>query len=182
MTSNLGSDYINKMSSIGFGSKVDIEQRESMREKIFDTLRDSFRPEFLNRIDEIVIFNYLKKDQIKTIVDLELEKVEKRLAAKEIKISISDRAKEFLVKEGFDANLGARPLKRVIQRLILDPLSIKIVTSEIAEGSRILIDEQEGKMVFDAPKQMSRLQINRGPAIESGPKLKNTVKLEKSRK
>jgi len=165
MTSNLGSDYINKMSSIGFDTKEQLVQRESMREKIFDSLRDSFRPEFLNRIDEIVIFNYLKKDQIKKIVDLELSKVEKRLAAKEIKIEISEKAKEFLVKEGFDPNLGARPLKRVIQRLILDPLSIKIVVSEISEGSRVLIDEQGGKMVFEAPKQL--------------PKVKNTPKLVK---
>ena len=156
MTSNLGSDYINKMSSIGFNTKEELVQRESMREKIMDTLRDSFRPEFLNRIDEIVIFNYLRKEQIKTIVDLELAKVEKRLATKEIKIEISEKAKEFLVKEGFDSNLGARPLKRVIQRLILDPLSIKIVTNEISEGSRVLIDEQGGKMVFASPKILPR--------------------------
>ncbi len=168
MTSNLGSDYINKMSSIGFSSREDLVQRESMREKIFDTLRDSFRPEFLNRIDEIVIFNYLRKEQIKVIVDLELAKVEKRLATKEIRIEISEKAKEFLIKEGFDPNLGARPMKRVIQRLILDPLSIKIVTNEIAEGSRILIDEQDSKMTFDAPKQLPRMQ--------------NTSKLAKSKK
>jgi ATP-dependent Clp protease ATP-binding subunit ClpB len=157
MTSNLGSDYINKMSSLGFSNREELVQRESMREKIFDTLRDSFRPEFLNRIDEIVIFNYLKKEEIKTIVDLELAKVEKRLATKEIKIDISEKAKEFLVKEGFDQNLGARPLKRVIQRLILDPLSIKIVTNEIAEGSRVLIDEHGGKIVFDLPKSFQRV-------------------------
>jgi len=161
MTSNLGSDYINKMSSIGFSNKEDLMQRESMREKIFDTLRDSFRPEFLNRIDEVVIFNYLQKEQIKTIVDLELAKVEKRLATKEIKIDISEKAKELLVKEGFDPNLGARPLKRIIQRLILDPLSIKIVTNEIAEGSRVLIDEKDGKMVFEAPKQLPRMKAVR---------------------
>jgi ATP-dependent Clp protease ATP-binding subunit ClpB len=158
MTSNLGSDYINKMSSIGFNSKEEIAERETMREKIFDSLRDSFRPEFLNRIDEIVIFNYLKKEQIKRIVDLELLKVEKRLAAKEIKIDISEKAKELLVKEGFDPNLGARPLKRVIQRLILDPLSVKIVSGEIAEGSRILIDESQGKIIFDMPKLVSRIK------------------------
>ena len=170
MTSNLGSDYINKMSSLGFSNKEEIVQRENMREKIFDTLRDSFRPEFLNRIDEIVIFNYLKKEEIKTIVDLELSKVEKRLATKEIKISISEKAKELLVKEGFDSNLGARPLKRVIQRLILDPLSVKIVANEIAEGSRVFIDQQGGKIVFGSPvglrpretsKVLSKMQNNR---------------------
>ena len=158
MTSNLGSDYINKMSSIGFNTREELVQRESMKEKITDSLKEAFRPEFLNRIDEVVIFNYLKKEQIKVIVDLELAKVEKRLGTKEIKIEISEKAKEFLAKEGFDPNLGARPLKRVIQRLILDPLSIKIVTSEIAEGSRVLIDEQDGKIVFESPKQLPRMQ------------------------
>ncbi len=92
----------------------------------------------------------------KKIVDLELSKVEKRLKAKEIKIQISEKAKELLVKEGFDPNLGARPLKRVIQRLILDPLSIKIVTNEISEGSNILIDERAGKIIFDLPKILIR--------------------------
>ncbi|MCX6719869.1 MAG: AAA family ATPase [Candidatus Staskawiczbacteria bacterium] len=156
MTSNLGSDFINKMASIGFNTKEDLVERETMREKIFDSLRDGFRPEFLNRIDEIVIFNYLQREQIKSIVDLELAKVEKRLAAKEIKIEISEKAKELLVKEGFDQNLGARPLKRVIQKLILDPLSVKIVTNEIFEGSRIIIDELDGKIIFEGPKVLPK--------------------------
>jgi ATP-dependent Clp protease ATP-binding subunit ClpA len=157
MTSNLGSDYINRMSSLGFDTKEQLEERENMREKVFDALRDAFRPEFLNRIDEIVIFNYLKKEQIKTIVELELAKVEKRLAGKEIKIAISEKAKEVLLREGFDQNLGARPLKRVIQRLILDPLSIKIVTNEISEGSRVLIDEDGGKIIFETPKVFPKM-------------------------
>lgn len=158
MTSNVGSDYINKMSSIGFTTREEVAQRESIKDKIMDSLRDQFRPEFLNRIDEIVIFNYLKIDEVKRIVDLELSKVEKRLAAKEITIKISDKAKALLGKEGFDPNLGARPLKRVIQRLILDPLSIKIVTSEISEGSRILIDAKDGKITFETPKLLPKME------------------------
>jgi ATP-dependent Clp protease ATP-binding subunit ClpB len=129
-----------------------------MREKVFYSLKEAFRPEFLNRIDEVVIFNYLKKEQIKTIVDLELSKVEKRLATKEIKIEISEKAKAVLVKEGFDPNLGARPLKRVIQRLILDPLSIKIVTNEIVEGNKVFIEEQAGKIIFETPKIFPRMK------------------------
>jgi ATP-dependent Clp protease ATP-binding subunit ClpB len=156
MTSNTGSDYINKMSAIGFSNKEDVAERESMRDKIFDALKESFRPEFLNRIDEIVIFNYLKKEEIKKIVDLELSKVEKRLQAKEIKIQISEKAKELLIKEGFDPSLGARPLKRIIQKLILDPLSVKIVAGEIFEGSRVLIDEESGKIIFEIPKSLPK--------------------------
>ena len=158
MTSNVGSDYINKMSAIGFGTKEEINERENMREKALDSLKEMFRPEFLNRIDEIVIFNYLKKDQIKNIVDLEMAKVEKRLQAKEISIKISEKAKELLLKEGFDPNLGARPLKRVIQRLILDPLSIKIVTGELLAGSRILIDAKNGKITFEIPKLLLKFK------------------------
>src|SRR3990167_8419282 len=159
MTSNVGSNFINKMSSIGFSNKEDIAERESMKDKITNSLKDQFRPEFLNRIDEIVIFNYLKETEIKTIVDLELAKVEKRLKAKEISIQISQKAKEFLVREGFDANLGARPLKRVIQRLILDPLSVKIVINEIIQGSRVLIDEKNGQIVFDLPRLLARMNM-----------------------
>jgi ATP-dependent Clp protease ATP-binding subunit ClpA len=159
LTSNVGSDYINKMASIGFSSQQDMAERESMKDKVMNSLRDQFRPEFLNRIDEIVIFDYLKMDQIKAIVDLEMSKVEGRLAKKEISIKISDKAKELLVKQGFDQNLGARPLKRVIQRLILDPLSIKIVTSEIAEGSRVLIDEKDGVITFEMPKLLPKMAI-----------------------
>jgi len=152
MTSNTGSDYIDKMSAIGFNTAEDIAERESMKDKVTEALKSSFRPEFLNRIDEIVIFNYLKKPEIKRIVDLELFKVEKRLAGKEVKIQISEKAKDLLIKEGFDQNLGARPLKRVIQRLILDPLAIKIVTGEIVEGGRVLIDAENGKITFETPK------------------------------
>ena len=147
------------MSAIGFSSKQDVAERESMKDKIMDSLKDQFRPEFLNRIDEIVIFNYLKKEEIKQIVDLEMSKVEKRLKGKEISIKISQKAKELLAHEGFDPNLGARPLKRVIQRLILDPLSIKIVTSEIKEGSRVLIDEENGKIIFETPKLLSKISF-----------------------
>ena len=158
MTSNVGSDFINKMSSIGFATREEVIQRQSMKDKIMDALKDQFRPEFLNRIDEVVIFNYLKKDEIKNIVDLELAKVEKRLQTKEISIKISEKAKEFLAKEGFDPNLGARPLKRLIQRLILDPLSLKIVTGELLAGSRVLVDIEKGKITFEVPKLLPKFQ------------------------
>jgi ATP-dependent Clp protease ATP-binding subunit ClpA len=144
------------MSSIGFNTKEEIAQRESMKDKITNSLKDQFRPEFLNRLDEVVIFDYLSSVEIKSIVDLEISKVEKRLAAKEITVKTSDKVKELLVKEGFDLNLGARPLKRVIQKFILDPLSIKIVTGEIMAGSRILINAEKGKIIFESSKLLPK--------------------------
>ncbi len=151
MTSNLGSEYINKMSALGFITKEEIAEKESMKEKIMDVLKEQFRPEFLNRIDEIIVFNHLRKEEIKKIVDLEMAKVEKRLKAKNIGIRISEQAKELLAEQGFDINLGARPLKRVIQRTILDPLSFKLVTNEIKEGDNVFIDVCAGKIIFQIP-------------------------------
>jgi len=161
MTSNVGSGFINKMSSVGFAAKADVARRESMREKVMESLKETFRPEFLNRIDEIVIFNYLRKQEIKEIVELELAKVEKRLKYKEIIIKVSEKAKELLVKKGFDPNLGARPLKRVIQKIILDPLSLKIVIGEVKEGDRVLIDATDSKIVFQTPGTLIKFKKQR---------------------
>jgi len=151
MTSNVGSEYIAKMGSLGFLGEKEEKEKQSLKEKVMEALKENFRPEFLNRIDEIIIFNYLGKSEIKKIVDLELEKVAKRLEKKNIKIDVSEKAKDLLAKRGFDPNLGARPLKRVIQREILDPLALKIVTGSIKEGQRVLFDVEKGKIIIKAP-------------------------------
>ena len=151
MTSNIGSEYISEMKSFGFEKKEreKISRKESLKEKIHQVLKEAFRPEFLNRIDEVVIFNYLGKKEIRKIVDLELKRVEKRLLnAKNIKIRFSQTLKNELAEKGFDQNLGARPLKRIIQRMILDPLSLKIITSEIGEGNQVYLDLEKGNVVF----------------------------------
>lgn len=168
MTSNVGSDYINKMSSVGFAAEKEMAEAEkdSMRDKVTDSLKDQFRPEFLNRIDEIVIFNYLKKEELKKIVDLEISKVEKRLKAKEIAVAVSEKTKDLLLKEGFDPNLGARPLKRAIQRLILDPLSLKIVAGEVSEGGRVLIDAKNGKIIFEIPRLLPKIKEAEKAAVK----------------
>jgi len=147
MTSNLGSEYIAQMGDLGFVHGED-QSRNSLKDKVNESLKESFRPEFLNRLDEIIIFNYLDKKQIKEIVGLELSRVEKQLAKKDMKIRIDDKVKDFLVKEGFDRNLGARPLKRVIQKHILDPLSLKIVIGDIKKGESISLTLENDKIVF----------------------------------
>ncbi len=159
MTSNVGSDIIAKESSLGFitGDEKSA-QKESLKEKVLAALKDNFRPEFLNRIDEIIIFDYLGKEEIKKIVDLELEKVFERLKPKRIEISVQEKAKEFLAEKGFDPNLGARPLKRVIQKEVLDPLSLEIVSGEIKEGERVLVDFEDGKIIFRTPKDLIKIK------------------------
>ncbi|PIP24268.1 MAG: hypothetical protein COX35_01610 [Candidatus Nealsonbacteria bacterium CG23_combo_of_CG06-09_8_20_14_all_37_18] len=149
MTSNVGSDIIAKEASLGFiGGNEEAESRENLKEKVMAALKENFRPEFLNRIDEIIIFNYLGKPEIKKIVDLQLANVAERLRQKQIEIKVTEKAKEFLAERGFDQNLGARPLKRVIQKMVLDPLALKIVSGELKEKDNIIVDLQGNGIVF----------------------------------
>ncbi len=154
MTSNIGSEHIARMNSLGFLASKDGEEKKSLKDKIMEALKEEFRPEFLNRIDEIIIFDYLLKPEIRKIVDLELEKVAKRLGEKNINLSITDKVKEMLAEKGYDPNLGARPLKRVIQKQVLDPLAIQIVAGKILEGERVFVEEEGGKIIFKTPKDL----------------------------
>lgn len=153
MTSNIGSEHIAKMGSLGFLGKKEAE-KENLKDRIMEALRENFRPEFLNRVDEIIIFNFLQKLEIRQIVDLELAKVAIRLKAKKIEIKVSEKAKDFLVKLGYNPNLGARPLKRVIQKQVLDPLAVKIVAGNIFEGEKIVVDFENGNIIFRSSRDL----------------------------
>ncbi|MFH0929805.1 MAG: ATP-dependent chaperone ClpB [Candidatus Moraniibacteriota bacterium] len=151
MTSNVGSDIIYKMQEIGFKEekrKEFILKEEEMKERVLGSLREKFKPEFLNRVDEIIIFHPLGMDQIKRIVDLQLDLVRKRLAEKSIRLEITPAAKELLAREGFDPVFGARPLKRAIQNLVLDELALRIVEGKIKDGNKVKIDAQGGKIII----------------------------------
>jgi len=144
MTSNLGNEVI-KQYSIGFADASDeAEARENrqqeMKEKIDKILKDNFKLEFLNRIDEIIIFKNLSKKTLTLIVDLELDKVEKRLKNKNITLKITQKVKRALADKGFDTTFGARPLKRIIQNMILDELALRIIEGKIHEGDKVNID------------------------------------------
>jgi len=149
MTSNVGSEIIAREASLGFiGGDEAVEARENLKEKVISALKENFRPEFLNRVDEIIIFNYLGKTEIKKIVDLQLAIVSERLKQKKIDIKVTEQAKEFLAERGFDQNLGARPIKRVIQKMVLDPLALKIVSGELKEKDNIIVDLDKDKIIF----------------------------------
>ena len=157
MTSNVGSQHIAEMSPLGFMGN-DLEERKmSVRDKVMDALKEEFRPEFLNRIDEIIIFNYLAKLEIKKIVELELAKVASRISLKGIVMDVTEKAKDLLAEQGFDPSLGARPLRRVIQRQVLDPLSLKIVAGEVKAGERIKVDAQNGEVVVGGASESLRM-------------------------
>jgi ATP-dependent Clp protease ATP-binding subunit ClpB len=137
MTSNLGSAYMTE------------DVSEGTRRKVTDALREHFRPEFLNRIDEIVFFHPLGREHLKRIIDIQIAGLTKRLEERKIHVSLADAAKELLVREGYDPIYGARPLKRTIQRRVLDPLALRVLEGDFGEGDTIRIDDSGGGLVFE---------------------------------
>jgi ATP-dependent Clp protease ATP-binding subunit ClpB len=140
MTSNIGSQSLNLATGI---------DREEASLLVMEELRRRFRPEFLNRVDEILVFNPLSIEDIRTIVDIQVHLLDRRLADRKIEISLTDRAKDLLAEEGFDPFYGARPLKRVIQREIQDALALKILNGDVSEGDVVQVDAREGEIEFE---------------------------------
>jgi ATP-dependent Clp protease ATP-binding subunit ClpB len=149
MTSNVGSEHIKSMSRLGFNSSNSESKEEyEYNDKIKSSLKDNFRPEFLNRIDEIIIFNQLRFKDIEKIVEKQLDLIQERLDEHKIKIIIDQAAKSYLAKEGFDLEFGARPLKRLMQKLILDRLADKIIKGELRDGGKVKINFKADSLVF----------------------------------
>lgn len=152
MTSNIGGQTILDMKNGDFGFEDSKNKKqnpdEKIREKIMESLHDYFKPEFLNRLDEIVVFHTLTEKQIEIIVDLQLAKVIKRLAEKKITLDIEPAVKKHLAEIGYDPSYGARPLKRAIQNELLDQLSLKIIEGDVAEGQKVKIKMDKGKIAI----------------------------------
>ncbi len=151
MTSNVGSEHITEMGSLGFNPGNEEEEiKTSLESKVTEALKKTFRPEFLNRIDDTIIFNHLSKENINKIVELELEKVVKRMKNNnDITITFQKPAKDFLAEEGFDREMGARPMKRIIQKKVLNPLALSVISGEIERGGRVTVKEKEKELVFE---------------------------------
>jgi len=145
MTSNLGSQFL---ADQGPG-----ELSEGARRQIMEVLRAHFRPEFLNRVDEIIFFHSLTREHMKEIIDIQLRSLMKRLEDRKIRVTLTDAAKSLLVEEGYEPMYGARPLKRTIQRRVLDPLAMRVLEGEFTEGDHIIVDASRGAIVFEKRKE-----------------------------
>jgi ATP-dependent Clp protease ATP-binding subunit ClpB len=141
MTSNIGSHFIQEMWK---------EDHEKVRDQVMELVRANFRPEFLNRIDEIILFHGLTLEHLKQIIEIQLQHLKKRLAERKISLKVSDAAKEHIAREGYDPLYGARPLKRVIQKDIQNPLAFKILQGEFRDGDTIEVDysSKENSLIF----------------------------------
>jgi ATP-dependent Clp protease ATP-binding subunit ClpC len=153
MTSNVGAEMIKRQSTLGFALKRDEETEEKqayeeMRKKLMDSLRRVFRPEFINRVDNVVVFRALSKQDIEQIVLLELNKVSQRLEEHSIQLNATPGALELLAEEGYDPEMGARPLRRVIQQKVEDPLSDALLAGDFADGDTVMVEIEEGKVVL----------------------------------
>ena len=162
MTSNIGSDIIldsGTRSLIGFNGDADEEDDKTSREdedlhgKIMHLMKDHFRPEFLNRVDETIIFHSLSKEQVRLIVDVQVDRVAERLGLQEMALEITDNAKDYIADEGYDPQFGARPLKRVIQDKILNPISMMIINQEVEEDQVIKVDYKGDELTFTSKKK-----------------------------
>ena len=173
MTSNIGAEHIDRMSSFGFTSDHGEEaQYTQAKDKVIDSLKQYFRPEFLNRLDEIITFDLLSQDAISKIVEIQVAEVATRLEKKEISLTLSSQVKEYLVKEGYDPKFGARPLRRLIQSKILTPVANMMVGEGMLQGGTVKVSMKKGELDFDIKKKGRRRVTSQKP-------IKSTKKVEK---
>ena len=157
MTSNVGAELLKKQTTMGFGAPREGHDYDSMREKILEETKRVFKPEFLNRLDEITVFHSLEKSHLLQIVDLEVEKVKVRLKAKEVEIILDSAAHEFVIDKGYDPNYGARPMRRAVERYLEDPLAEEILRGNVKAGAKVQVTAKDGKLVFQSDLTKTKL-------------------------
>jgi len=167
MTSNIGAEHIDRMSTFGFADDHgDAAQFVQAKDKVMESLKSYFRPEFLNRLDEIITFDLLTPADISKIVKIQVEDVMARLEKKEIKLTLTADFYEYLAKEGYDARYGARPLKRLIQSKILTPVANNMVGEGMVQGGTVKVSMKKGELEFDIKKK-GRTNLKSKTAIKS---------------
>ena len=154
MTSNVGAELIRRQMSLGFASTKETKAQkldyDAMKERVLGEMKKTFRPEFINRIDEIIVFHQLTEEQLRQIVDLMVKDLQERLADRKLNIELSEEAKSWLAKEGYDPVFGARPLRRAIERYVENPLSAKILSGELTEGDTVRVDAGKDGLTFNS--------------------------------
>jgi ATP-dependent Clp protease ATP-binding subunit ClpC len=170
MTSNLGAAQISKNQTLGFslGDEGGLTYDE-MKERVMSELKKVFRPELLNRIDEVIVFHKLEKAEILQVVDLMMKRVREEMSKHGTVVELTDEARELLVEQGYDPSMGARPLRRAIQRLIEDPLADFILGRELTPSSTVVIDRREDPGEDEPPVEIKLIEGAPVPATVGGP-------------
>ena len=165
MTSNVGTAFVTRSGALGFAGMRDADE-EADHKRIEESLKNTFRPEFLNRIDEIIIFEPLDMEDVIAIVDLQMKEVRSRLSDHGLEIELTDEANKWLAEQGYDKDFGARPLKRALQRYVESPLSVKLLQGEFKKGDRVLVDAKDGELIFKHQEDMEQETKEEAEAVE----------------
>lgn len=166
MTSNIGAEHIDRMSNFGFtADKGEVAQYDQAKDKVMESLKNFFRPEFLNRLDEIIVFDILSPETIRNIVEMQVEEVQKRLQSKDIVLTVTKDVYDYLAKEGYDPKFGARPLKRVIQSKILTPVASHMVGKGMLQGGAVKVSLKNNELHFDVKKKGEEKKSTRRQAV-----------------
>ena len=152
LTSNIGSQFVERMESIGFSNNSEKEDYDQIKNKVIEALKDHFRPEFINRLDEIIVFDILSPEAIREIVGLRIQVVRERLIAKSIDFKINEEALDYLAKEGYNPRYGARPLNRLIQNKILNPLALHIISNKVKKGDTVTVSMKGNELLIETKK------------------------------
>jgi ATP-dependent Clp protease ATP-binding subunit ClpB len=156
LTSNIGSEHIARMQTLGFSEGGDQDDYKITKTKVMESLKDFFRPEFLNRLDEIILFDILSPEAIEEIVKIQIGKITKRLADKDVSLVVAPEVLKYLAKEGYDPQNGARPLKRLIQSKILNPVAEHMITSNMLTGATVYVEQKNGEMLVRVEKRKGK--------------------------
>ncbi|MDP3962788.1 MAG: AAA family ATPase, partial [bacterium] len=179
MTSNIGAQYIEKMEKIGFAKSPEDEEKENYtdaKDKVMNSLKDYFRPEFLNRVDDIILFDILSRESVEKIVKIQIDSVVERLRTKEINLAVSPEVLSYMAKEGYDPHYGARPLKRLIQNKILTPVAGLMISQGVSKGGTIAVGMKKGK--DSSPEEFS-FEVKNKKKNESSIVMKGGVEFPK---
>ena len=163
LTSNIGSQFIDKMEAIGFSNNNALQDYNQMKDKVLEALKDHFRPEFINRLDEIIVFDILSSEAIKEIVNIRVGVVKDRLIAKGISFEVSDSALTYLGRAGYDPHFGARPLNRLIQTKILNPVATYIISNGVKKGDTVLVSMKGEELVIEKKNNKVKSSIRVQP-------------------
>jgi ATP-dependent Clp protease ATP-binding subunit ClpC len=162
MTSNLGTEFVRKGGTLGFLQRTDSDEERQAHDKIEQALKSTFRPEFLNRIDEVIMFSPLTLDQMRYIVDIQMKEIQGRLAENGLHVVLTEAAREWLANAGYDPNFGARPLRRALQKHVESPLSIRLLSGDFKTGETVWVDvdEKGDNLIFRTSEPIKLEDVN----------------------
>jgi ATP-dependent Clp protease ATP-binding subunit ClpC len=162
MTSNIGAEVIRNSASLGFRKTTEEQTYETMKKQLMQEVEKHFRPEFLNRLVDVIVFRALTKEDLKLIIQYELASVRKRLESRQMQLELSPEATEFLIEKGYSPDFGARPLRRAIEHHVEDPLSEEILRGEFKNGDKVLVKLKDSHLIFEAVKEKAMAAAAQG--------------------